>query len=247
MNAPADRKKIGILGGMGPGATHALFGLIISHTLARRDQDHIRILIDNRPDIPDRSAFVLGEGPDPVPAMLESARGLEQMGADLLLIPCNTAHYFLDRIRPFLKVRILDMIRICADEIQTSWPGIRQVGLLSTLGTYATEIYQRVLQERGLEVLVPGKNDREKLMEVIYGPQGIKAGTIQPHAKEITRVGEGLIKAGAGLIISGCTELSLVLDKQAFPFPVVLPMRSLAREAVLLAGYRLRGEPQHEE
>lgn len=225
---------------MGPGATHALFGLIISHTLAQSDQDHIRVLIDNRPGIPDRSAFILGEGPDPVPAMLESARGLEQMGADLLLIPCNTAHYFLDRIRPYLKVRILDMIRICAGEIQNTWPGIRQVGLLATLGTYATEIYQRVLQERGLQVLVPDRTDREKLMQLIYGPQGIKAGHISQHVKEIGRMGERLMEAGAGVVISGCTELSLVFEKHAFSFPVVLPMRSLAREAVLLAGYHLR-------
>ncbi len=230
---------------MGPEATHALFGHIISHTLARRDQDHIRVLIDNRPGIPDRSAFIMGEGPDPVPAMLESARGLEQMGADLLLIPCNTAHFFLDRIRPFLKVRILDMIRICADEIQNTWPGTGQVGLLATLGTYATEIYQRVLQEQGLQVLVPDRNDREKLMQAIYGPQGIKAGHIRRHVKEIRRVGEGLMEAGAGVVISGCTELSLVFEKHAFSFPVVFPMRSLAREAVLLAGYNLREDLEH--
>ncbi len=87
-------KTLGILGGMGPLATADLFEKIIRNTKADTDAQHIRVYIDNNPQIPDRTAFIMGSGADPRPEMNASARKLEAMGADILLMPCNTAHYF---------------------------------------------------------------------------------------------------------------------------------------------------------
>ncbi len=92
-------KIIGILGGMGPAATLALYERIIALTPAQCDQDHLRVIIDSNPKIPDRTAAILGNGESPLPAMAESAKTLERAGADFIVIPCNTAHYWLDELQ----------------------------------------------------------------------------------------------------------------------------------------------------
>lgn len=102
--------KLGILGGMGPLATADFFRKIVQMTEAASDQEHIRILMDDNPQIPDRTAFIMGEGTDPTRAMVRSALRLEFMGADFVAMPCNTAHRFHSTIQSFLDVPILNMV-----------------------------------------------------------------------------------------------------------------------------------------
>lgn len=134
-------KVIGILGGMGPEATIDLFYKIIKLTPAEKDQDHLRIIIDNNPKIPDRIAAILGKGEDPLPVLQETARNLEKAGADFIIIPCNTAHYFLSSIQESIKIPILNMIEETAKETQKRIPQIQKVGLLASIGVYETKIY----------------------------------------------------------------------------------------------------------
>ena len=89
------KKTIGILGGMGPLATADLFEKITLLTKAETDRDHIRVYIDSNTNIPDRTAAILNGGADPVPEMADALKHLEQCGADCVIMPCNTAHYFL--------------------------------------------------------------------------------------------------------------------------------------------------------
>lgn len=127
------KKTIGIIGGMGPLATCDLFHRIIEITDASCDQEHIRVLIDNNTRIPDRTAAILHGGADPVEQMVISARGLQTMGADLLLIPCNTAHYFHKQVSDCVNVPVLHMLEETAKV--ASRKGIETVGLLATDGT----------------------------------------------------------------------------------------------------------------
>ena len=123
------KKTIGIIGGMGPMATVDLMKKVILATDAREDQEHIPILVDNNTNIPDRTAAILGEGEDPLPELLKSADRLTDAGADFLIMGCNTAHYFLPRMMPHLKVPFVNMIEetaaFCARE------GFKKVGLLA--------------------------------------------------------------------------------------------------------------------
>src|SRR5438132_7490497 len=103
-------KVIGVLGGMGPWATLDLFEKILRLTPAQVDQDHFRLVIDNNPKIPDRSPAILGEGEDPTPGLIATAQNLQQAGADFLVIPCNTAHFFYDRIVTAVSIPVLLII-----------------------------------------------------------------------------------------------------------------------------------------
>ena len=104
------KKSIGILGGMGPLATADLFKKIVLLTKAGCDNDHIRIYIDDNAQIPDRTAAILEGGADPVPTMTDSVKKLSSIGADVLIMPCNTAHYFLPRLKEVSPIPFISML-----------------------------------------------------------------------------------------------------------------------------------------
>ncbi len=223
-------KIIGILGGMGPEATIDLFYKIIKFTPAEKDQDHLRIIIDNNPKIPDRTAAILGKGEDPLPALQESARNLEKAGADFIIIPCNTAHYFLPLIQESVKIPILNMIEETTKETQKRISPIQKVGLLASIGIYETEIYHQHFKKFNIEVISPEEKDKEEVMKAIYA---VKAGNLSKGIKKsILKIAQELIDKGAEAIIAGCTEIPLILKEGDASVPIIDPTQILAKIAV---------------
>jgi len=224
-----EKKTIGIIGGMGPLATVDLFRKIVVHTKAACDQDHLRILIDNDPSIEDRTAALLYGGADPTPKLAAAARNLQRGGAQLLVIPCNTAHCFYDAVQAAVDVPVLHMIHITARAL--AGRGIRQAGLLSTSGTVQTGIYQDCFAGTGIALLTPGEAGQKALMDAIYW---IKAGKMDFDASGVEGVVEELLDRGAETLILGCTELPLMTP--LYRYPVTDPTLELALEAVRQAG-----------
>jgi len=223
-------KIIGILGGMGPEATIDLFYKIIKFTPAEKDQEHLRIIIDNNPKIPDRTAAILGKGEDPLPALQKTAQNLEKAGADFVVIPCNTAHYFLSSIQESVNIPVLNMIEETAKETKKRIPQIKKVGLLASIGVYKSEIYHQHFKKFYIEVISPEEKDKEEIMKVIYT---IKAGDLSKRVKKnILKITQKLIDKGAEAIIAGCTEIPLILKEGDVSVPLIDPTQILARVAV---------------
>jgi len=223
-------KIIGILGGMGPEATIDLFYKIIKSTPAEKDQEHLRIIIDNNPKIPDRTTAILGKGEDPLPALQETARNLEKAGADFIIIPCNTAHYYISQIQESVNIPILNMIEETAKETQKKVPSIKKIGLLASMGTYKTEIYHQHFKKFNIEVISPEEKDKEEVMKVIYA---VKAGDLSEKVKKnIIQIAQKLIDKGAEAIIAGCTEIPLILKEGDVPVPLIDPTKVLAEIAI---------------
>ena len=223
-------KIIGILGGMGPEATIDLFYKIIKFNPAEKDQDHLRIIIDNNPKIPDRTAAILGKGEDPLPALQETAQNLEKAGADFIVIPCNTAHYFLSSIQESVNIPVLNMIEETAKETKKRIPQIKKVGLLASIGVYKSEIYHQHFKKFNIEIISPEEKDRGKVMKVIYA---VKAGDLSEEVKKnIIQIAQKLIDKGAEAIIAGCTEIPLILKEGNVSVPLIDPTQILARIAV---------------
>ena len=234
------KKTIGILGGMGPMATADLFQKITALTDAAGDNGHIRVYIDSNASIPDRTAAILSGGEDPVPAMTDSLRKLEACGADCVIMPCNTAHYFLPRLAPLTKLPFLSMIKAAAKACRVRFPG-ETVGILATTGTLAAELYQKALTAEGVPFLVPDEGEQAALMEVIY--QGVKAGAPPSRYREAFRsVIEGMTSRGAACFLLACTELPLAVQALGLDLPRVDPTEELAKAAVRFCGYGVRGE-----
>ena len=219
---------IGILGGMGPEATVELFRMIIELTPAKTDQEHFRILIDNNPKVPDRTAGIRGDGEDVLPVLVDSGRTLQDAGADFLAIPCNTAHYWLEELRQSLSIPVIDMVGEAALAVSRHTPSIESVGLLATTGTVEVGLYQQALNVNNIRVLLPDEEEQNRVMEAIY-----KVKAADYTGKEnIVNIGDRLIAQGAGGIVLGCTEIPLLVGQDDFKCPVINPLEVLARKAI---------------
>jgi aspartate racemase len=228
-------KTIGILGGMGPAATVDLFDRIVKATPARRDQEHIPVVIVSNPAVPDRSEAILHGGADPLPVMVAGLRQLAQMGADFAVIACNTAHYYLPDLRAQGGLPIVDMIAETAQSIRRDHPEVERVGVLATSGTLAVGLYQKALTEVGLEPVLPTEDEITQIMDAIYGPAGVKTcGAGTANREQLRVAGQLLLARGAQALILGCTEIPLALQDGDLPAPLIASNQVLAEAAVKL-------------
>ena len=232
------RKTIGILGGMGPLATCDLFSKIIQITDASCDQEHVRICIDNNTEISDRTNAIIRHGKDPVPEMVKSAVRLQSFGADVLIMPCNTAHYFYDRILPFVDIPFISMIDETAKDISDR--GLRKIGLLATDGTLQTAVYEKAFKKRGISIVVPPPENQVHIMDLIYN--GVKAGNKEIDTKPTKKTIEDLFRKGAQTLVLGCTELPVAFDLYGFDYPKTDPTLILASRAVQFVGAKVKKE-----
>lgn len=222
------KKSIGIIGGMGPLATCDLYRKIIQVTTASCDQDHIRVCIDGNTKIPDRTEAILHGGENPVSEMIKSALRLEGMGVDVLIMPCNTAHYFYSHLSSFVDVPFINMIEETANVIADS--GIKKIGLLATDGTIRSGVYEKTLSDRGIIVEKPDTEGQEAVMELIY--QGVKSGNYNMETSRFEKTTRSLLDKGAEVLVLGCTELPLAFQKWKFSEPTIDPTLVLATKAV---------------
>ncbi|NYE26105.1 aspartate/glutamate racemase family protein [Pigmentiphaga litoralis] len=233
--------RLGVVGGVGPAATVDFLNKVVRGTDAARDQDHLKILLEQNPQIPDRTAFLLDRGADPAVALYATCKRLERQGASAIAIPCNTAHVFLPRIAHRLHVPIVDMIAETLDCIVRQHGSDVHIGLLATSGTVNSGVYAAAAKQRGLTLLVPSNAAQLKVMNAIYGPLGIKAGYTQGGCEtDLQSAINELARIGARALILGCTELPMVVqghtrDAQGIRMALVDPTEVLARRCIALS------------
>ncbi len=226
-NAVNTPKVLGILGGLGPMATVYFYELLISHTSATCDQDHIDLIINSRATTPDRTAFIMGKSSEsPFDIMHSDAQKLVTYGADVLAIPCNTAHYFFDKLNATTDVPILNMVE---ETVKTAKQQCDKVGILATTGTLHTNTYQRVLQNHNVDYAVPCKEHEEMLMDIIYG--SIKQGQ-NADMQTFNIIVDGLKQQGCNGVILGCTELSIIKRNEGLGAFYIDSMEVLAKNAI---------------
>lgn len=231
---------VGVLGGMGPEATVDLLRKIVASTRAERDQDHLRVLVDSNAKVPDRTAAALGEGPSPVPALVESAALLARAGASFVVIPCISAHLFLDEVRARVDVPIVSILDVVAEAVRAARPAPRTVGLLGTTGTIKGGLFAARLAREGVASLVPDAAGQARVMAAIYDVK--KAAPPRPRAAltaDLVREAEALAARGAEAIVAACTEVQLALSAGDLRVPYFDAVLLLARAAVARAGGRL--------
>jgi len=223
-------KIVGILGGMGPDATVDIFQKILRATPAKRDQEHLRIIIDCNSKVPNRAEAVLYGGEDPFPYLKESAQLLERAGAQLIAIPCNAAHHWHAEIQKCVRIPVLHIMEATADYLGNHHPQARQIGLLAATPTVNVGLYQRTLERRGISVIVPDESSQEMVMQVIAA---VKAAEGDQAVKQmVIAEGENLAARGAQAVIAGCTEIPLVLNEGDVSIPVVDATLALALQVV---------------
>ncbi|MDO4816392.1 MAG: amino acid racemase [Bacillota bacterium] len=230
------RKVIGIIGGMGPMATADMFRKIIERTDASCDREHLHILIDNNTDIPDRTASILAGSDEPVSYMVASAKRLADAGADMLIISCDTSHFFYNKVAANCEIPILHMPEETAKVM--SKMGIRCAGLLATVGTLKSEVYDKIFAKYGIEIVKPDDEGQKKLMHMIYDE--VKAGKCADTAALDSTL-DKMEEQGCEAFILGCTELPIAYEGYTgrnFLDPAVC----VAETAIVAAGGKLKSE-----
>ena len=215
-------RVLGVLGGMGPAATVAFMERVLALTPAARDEDHVRMLVDLNPRVPNRH-----EQPEAAGRTLgEMAARLRDMGAEVLAMPCNTAHAHAETIRAASGLPLIDMIAETADAAAAG--GARRIGVLATPGGEA--LYAEALAVRGLEILRLEGANREAVMAAIFA---VKAGDVGDGPRgEMRRLAGALTSAGAEAVIAGCTEVPLLIGAEDVAVPLVDSAEVLAAACV---------------
>ncbi|AGA67754.1 aspartate racemase [Desulfitobacterium dichloroeliminans LMG P-21439] len=230
-------KAIGIIGGMGPLATVDIFHKIVSMTEATIEQEHIHIIVDNNPGIPDRLNFLLRDGESPEKALVQSAIRLQCMGAAVLIMPCHTAHYFYDDVKKYVDIDFINMVDETAKEVVKALPTCKRIGLLATKGTYNAGVYDKIFAPYGIEVVKPNFEGQQALADLILA---VKHGQPTFDLTNIYRVLDQLKDKNAEITVLGCTELPIAFAKFNIKENYIDPTTVLARTAIRYTGRKVR-------
>jgi aspartate racemase len=225
-------KIVGVIGGMGPEATVDFQRRLIAVTPARDDADHLRVLVDNNPKIPSRIAALIDKiGEDPAPVLCAMALGLEKLGADFLVIPCNTAHFYLPVIVGAVTIPVLDMVALSIGELARLEPKPKRIGMLASPAVRLVGLYRERLERAGFEALFPDSVQEARILGVI---RAVKAGrTGSAERRVYADVAHSLDAADAFLI--ACTELSILGAPEGLARPYVDALDVLVAATLIAA------------
>ena len=234
------KQAVGVIGGVGPMATVYYMQRVIEMTKAGCDQEHLHVIIDSNTNIPDRTEALIHGGADPTEQMTQSARRLAEAGAELIVMPCNTAHYFLPQLQAETKLPFLSMLEATAKACAKFYPG-KTAAVLATKGTLATGLYEKALEKEGVAFIIPDDAEKDTLMHLIYDV--VKASkSLAPEEETWKELLEGLRRKGADYFILGCTELPIVADTLPEDGPFIDPTAELAKAAIRFCGYETTQE-----
>ena len=229
-------QKLGVLGGMGPQATQVFYQFVLDRTDAVRDQDHLPTVILSDTGMPDRTSAILsGDTGALYQRLLGDARLLENCGCTAIAIPCNTSHYFVDRLQGDVNVPIIHMIREAAAALAAQ--GKKRPGILATEGTIRSGLYQKECAALGMEAVAPDEETQKLVTSIIYDE--IKQGE-QGSREKFAQIDRAIRAAGCDCAILACTELSVFATYHSLPPFYLDAMMVLAEQAVERCGYPLR-------
>lgn len=229
-----ENKLVGVIGGLGPMATSVFMEMVIDNTDANCDQDHVDLLVYQYSSIPDRTSYILGDSDnDPSEKMIEAAKLLENNNCSFIVIPCNTATYFYNKVEESVNIPVINIVEETSKLCKIY--GYNKVGLMATEGTINSKIYEKYLKEK---LFIPSDDIQKKISDIIY--ENVKK-NICPSKEAFNDIVNYFYDNGCDAIITGCTELSVVLKWLDIKDERILDsLLSLARTTVLLSGKKLK-------
>lgn len=227
-----NERTVGVLGGMGPESTAELLVRITRCTPATVEQDHLRVIVDSNPKIPNRTdALLSGETGPIIEALGRTARNLESAGADIIGIPCNTAHAFLADVRAAVDIPVVDMIKETAGRARDTFGEGAVIGLLATDGTLRSRLYHDALEAVRLIPMAPSASGIQ--YAVMDALDAVKLlGVSQDASRALGAAVGNLRSEGVNALIAGCTEVSLVFGRYGPDLPWLDPLQILAEALV---------------
>ncbi len=228
--ATPPQRVAGVIGGLGPGATVDFMARVIALTPATSDQDHVRLLVDQNPKVPNRQDAIVGNSESPGPVLAAMAAGLEAAGADFIVMPCNAAHAFAGDIQAAIGIPFVSIVATTVASIPRR---IGAVGVLETPAAQKTGLYREALSAAGIRPVELDAGSTGELMQLAYA---IKRGDRGPAVQRaMSGFARALVDGGAQAIIMGCTEIPLVLADGDVEAALISSTDALARKTIALA------------
>jgi len=222
------RRLLGVLGGMGPAAGAEFLRLLTILSPATRDQDHVPVILLSDPQVPDRTEALLRHGEDPTPRLRENLLKLASWGADLLAVPCNTAHAFIDRFSDSLPVPLVHIVEETLAEAVAKNPA--SGWLVATEGTLESRIYQNRALAREFNLLLPSPAEQAEVNGII---RLVKGNRLEEAGKSFRSLAEALWERSDVPILTACTETPLAYQAAGLPREMtVSSLEALARGAL---------------
>ena len=223
-------KRLGIFGGMGPAASAEFVTRLVAQTPATCDQEHIPFVLWNNPQVPDRSTSLRNQDDRPLPFLLQGVQVLKAVGCDLIVIPCNTAHFWYDEMIK-LKVPIVHIVDSVADAIRDVGVDSGTIGVMGTQATVELGLYQYKLNKGGWNCIVPTKDEMDTLVQPAINL--IKSGDMSRAYDMFMIVIDSLIARGATAVVLGCTEIPLAVNQDTRDaVPLINSIDSLVKSAL---------------
>ncbi len=221
-------KILGVYGGMGPAASAEFLRLLAAMAPAKKDQEHPVVYVYSNARTPDRGDAFFGRGPSPAPALREGLDRLCAWGADLLAVPCNTAHIFIDTFRAELKKPLVHIVEATVGDALKAAPD--GCWIIATGATLASGIYEREAARRGCALYEADEASRGMAIEAI---RLVKAGELPESGRVMRGIAERLWRVRDVPILTACTELPLAYDASGLPpRKCVSSLKSLSRACV---------------
>ncbi|MPN07061.1 Aspartate racemase [bioreactor metagenome] len=228
---------VGVLGGLGPMASVYFYEMVVNMTEAKTDQEHVDMIITNRATTPDRTAFIVGNSnEDPSKILIDDAKKLEKYGVDFIVITCNTAHYFYEKIVNSVNIPLVNIVEETIKHAKVT--NHKKLGILATTGNIKTNLYQNMCEKYDIEYLVLDENRQSQIMEIIY--DDIKSGKLADMDK-FNSIVDYLKENNCDGVILGCTELSILKNDNKLDGNFYIDsLEVLARETILRSGRKLK-------
>ncbi len=228
---------VGVLGGLGPMASVYFYEMVVNMTDAKTDQEHVDMIITNRATTPDRTAFIIGNSnEDPSKILIDDAKKLEKYGVDFIVITCNTAHYFYEKIANSVNIPLVNIVDETIKHAKDT--NHKKLGILATTGNIKTGLYQNMCEKYNIEYLVLDEDRQAQVMEIIY--DDIKGGKAADMDK-FNSIVNYLKENNCDGVILGCTELSILKNDNNLDGEFYIDsLEVLARETIVRSGRKLK-------
>lgn len=228
---------VGVMGGLGPMASVYFYKMVVDMTDAKTDQEHVDMVITNRATTPDRSAYILGESEEnPVYVLVNDAKKLENFGVNFIVITCNTAHYFYDKINQSVNIPVLSIVEETVRYAKVN--GHRKLGIMATTGNIKTKLYQNMCEKFDMDYFILDDKKQKQVMEIIY--DDIKSGK-PANMNKFNKLVNHLKENGCDGIVLGCTELSILKNDNDLDNNLYIDsLEILARQTIIKSNRKVK-------
>ena len=222
-------KRLGVIGGLGTAESND-FCLAVSNSVRALRSVQADICLEHLPiSVVEEEKFIRGEVTEEHRLLLRKAvQRLNLVEVDVIAIPCNTVHIFLDELRALSRAPIVSIVEESVKECQKRV--IRKVGLLASTRTIQDRLFEQEFQQGKIQTLCPDVQSQDQVSNIII--KTLNGTSTIPDRKFLLSLIHTLQQQQCEAIILGCTNFSTLLSGEDSRLPIIDTQKILQQATV---------------